>query len=102
MSVSTPFPLQSPHSYVKDRARTRLFQGDTNNDGVPLIPVVWLTLALPLGHILPDSNAAPALQAHQVELERSMKADSLESALKSRPAPDELVNKGILSENPAA
>lgn len=55
-----------------------------------------------LGHILPDSNAAPALQAHQIELERNMKADNLENALKHRPDPEDLVNKGILSENPAS
>lgn len=52
-----------------------------------------------VGHILPDSTAAPALQAHQLELEHHMRADKLENALKSRPKPEDLVEKGILNEN---
>jgi hypothetical protein len=53
-------------------------------------------------NVLPDSNAAPALQAHQKELERHMRADSLEKKLHNRPKPDELVKGGILEadENP--
>lgn len=31
-----------------------------------------------------------------------MKADHLDNALKARPAPEDLVNKGILPENPTA
>ena len=54
------------------------------------------------GNILPDSHAAPSLQGHQKELERHMRADNLEKNLQGRPAPDELVKKGILEadENP--
>ena len=54
------------------------------------------------GNILPDSNAAPALQAHQKELERHMRADSLEKKLHNRPKPEDLVKGGILEadENP--
>lgn len=54
------------------------------------------------GNILPDSSAAPALQAHQKELERHMRADSLEKSLHNRPKPEELIKEGILQpdENP--
>lgn len=48
------------------------------------------------GNILPDSTAAPALQANQRELEKHMRADSLEKGIQSRPNVDELVKKGIL------
>jgi hypothetical protein len=48
------------------------------------------------GNILPESSAAPALQAHQRELERHMRADSLEKQLQNRPKPDELIKEGIL------
>lgn len=53
-------------------------------------------------NILPDSNAAPALLASQRELERHMRADSLESKLKERPKPEALIKEGILEadENP--
>lgn len=54
------------------------------------------------GNILPDSTAAPALQGHQKDLEKHMRADSLENKLQNRPKPDELVSQGILNadENP--
>lgn len=54
------------------------------------------------GNILPDSNAAPAIQGQQRELQKHMRADSLEQKLQSRPKPEELVGKGILEadENP--
>lgn len=51
------------------------------------------------GNILPDSNAAPALQANQRELEKSMRRDSLEKHLANRPDPNQLVKEGILEEN---
>ena len=51
------------------------------------------------GNILPDSNAAPALQEKQRELEKHMRMDSLEQKLQSRPRPEELVKEGILGEN---
>jgi hypothetical protein len=57
----------------------------------------WLTRRLP-GNILPDSNAAPALQGQQRKLERHMRANSLEKNLQTRPAPEELIKKGILDE----
>ena len=54
------------------------------------------------GNILPDSTAAPALQANQRSLERHMRADSLEQKIQLRPKPDELVKEGILEadDNP--
>lgn len=57
---------------------------------------------LQLENILPVSNAAPALLASQRELERHMRADSLENKLKERPKPEELIKEGILEadENP--
>ena len=51
------------------------------------------------GNILPDSSAAPALQGHQKDLERHMRKDSLDKQLQSRPAPEDLVKKGILDAN---
>lgn len=48
------------------------------------------------GNILPDSTAAPALQGHQRELERHMRANSLEKHLQNRPNVEELMQKGIL------
>lgn len=50
------------------------------------------------GNILPVSNAAPALQGQQRELEKHMRADSLEQKLQQRPKPEELVKEGILEE----
>ena len=54
------------------------------------------------GNILPDSNAAPALQGQQRSLERHMRSDSLEQKLQQRPKPEDLVKEGILEadENP--
>jgi RPEL repeat len=54
------------------------------------------------GNILPDSTAAPALQASQKSLEKHMRADSLEQKIQHRPKPEELVKEGILEadENP--
>lgn len=49
------------------------------------------------GNILPDSNAAPALQGHQKELEKHMRADSLEEKMKHRPKPEDLIKEGILN-----
>lgn len=50
------------------------------------------------GNILPSLNAAPALQANAKELERSMRADSLEHKIQNRPQPEELISMGILEE----
>ncbi|KAL8393198.1 hypothetical protein RB595_003120 [Gaeumannomyces hyphopodioides] len=51
-------------------------------------------------NILPASTAAPALQAHQKELERHFKADTLNDKISHRPTPDELIKKGVLDEDP--
>jgi hypothetical protein len=48
------------------------------------------------GNILPESNAAPALQGHQRDLQKHMRADSLNEKLANRPKPEELVKEGIL------
>lgn len=48
------------------------------------------------GNILPDSNAAPALQATQRSLDKHMRADSLEQKIQQRPKPEQLVKEGIL------
>ncbi len=54
------------------------------------------------GNILPDSAAAPSLQEKQRELERHMRADSLEQKIQQRPKPEELIKEGIMEadENP--
>jgi hypothetical protein len=54
------------------------------------------------GNILPDSNAAPALQANQRALDKKMRADSLDQKIQHRPKPEDLVKEGILeaSEDP--
>ncbi len=55
-----------------------------------------------LGNILPDSNAAPAIQGQQRELQKHMRADSLEQKLQQRPKPEELMKEGILDEDPTS
>ena len=49
-----------------------------------------------VGNILPDSTAAPALLAHQKDLEKQMRADALNEKIAHRPDPGELVKEGIL------
>lgn len=51
------------------------------------------------GNILPSSTAAPALQANARELEKHMLADHLDQKIGARPAPDELISQGILTED---
>lgn len=51
-----------------------------------------------IGNILPASNAAPALQGPARELEKHMRADSLEQKILHRPTPEELVKAGVLTE----
>ncbi|SPO06163.1 uncharacterized protein DNG_08852 [Cephalotrichum gorgonifer] len=53
-------------------------------------------------NILPDTSAAPALQAHQVELKKHMLADTLNEKIAHRPDSKELVEEGVLSEDPLA
>ena len=49
-----------------------------------------------VGNILPDSTAAPSLQGQQRELEKHMRADSLNEKIAHRPTPAELIKEGIL------
>lgn len=60
------------------------------------------SLFLNTGNILPDSTAAPAIQGQQKELEKHMRADSLEQKLLQRPKPEELMKEGILDEDPTS
>lgn len=53
-------------------------------------------------NILLASTAAPAIQAHQKELERHMLADKIDKGLKHRPDREELVEKNILPQGHAA
>lgn len=50
------------------------------------------------GNILPSTTttAAPGLQAQARELERHMRADSLEQKVRNRPGVEELIERGIL------
>lgn len=50
-------------------------------------------------NVLPDSNAAPALQGQQKDLAKHMRADSLDKALQQRPDKEQLVKEGILKED---
>lgn len=51
-------------------------------------------------NILPDSSAAPALQAQQKELEKHMRRDSLNEKISRRPPPEDLIRGGVLREDP--
>lgn len=51
-------------------------------------------------NILPASNAAPALQAQQKELQKRMLEDKLKDKISNRPAPEELIKEGVLHEDP--
>lgn len=53
-------------------------------------------------HILLDTNAAPALQSAQQELERQRTTDNLKKGLEKRPERDELVERNILPDSTAA
>jgi len=52
-----------------------------------------------VGNILPDSTAAPALQGQQRELQKHMRANSLEQKIQHRPKPEDLIKEGILEPN---
>lgn len=54
------------------------------------------------GNILSGSSAAPTIQSHQKELERSMLEDSLKEKLAHRPQPAEVIEKGILNGKPVS
>ncbi|KAK3346212.1 hypothetical protein B0T25DRAFT_271779 [Lasiosphaeria hispida] len=51
-------------------------------------------------NILLASTAAPGLQAQQKELEKHMRADSLNEKISHRPAPEALIKEGVLLEDP--
>ncbi|KEY64245.1 hypothetical protein S7711_09038 [Stachybotrys chartarum IBT 7711] len=51
-------------------------------------------------NILPASNAAPGLQAHQRELEKAMLEDKLKDKISHRPSPEELIREGVLHQDP--
>lgn len=55
-----------------------------------------------VGNILPDSSAAPGIQGQQRELEKHMRADSLNEKISHRPKPEELVKEGILEQDPTS
>ena len=67
--------------------------------GLHHLPCTRVMLTAASGNILPDSTAAPALQAQARELQKSMRKNSLEQKLQSRPKPEDLVKGGILPEN---
>jgi hypothetical protein len=51
-------------------------------------------------NILPASNAAPGLQAHQRELEKAMLEDKLNDKISHRPTPEDLIKGGVLHDDP--
>ncbi|CAJ2500140.1 Uu.00g029930.m01.CDS01 [Anthostomella pinea] len=51
-------------------------------------------------NILPASSAAPSLQEKQKELEKHMKADTLNDKISHRPPPEKLMQEGVLKEDP--
>ncbi|KAF5238589.1 hypothetical protein HYE67_009397 [Fusarium culmorum] len=51
-------------------------------------------------NILPASNAAPGLQAHQKELEKHMLEDKLNDKISHRPDPESLIKEGVLRDDP--
>ncbi|KAH6623864.1 hypothetical protein F5144DRAFT_584562 [Chaetomium tenue] len=51
-------------------------------------------------NILPASTAAPSLQAHQKDLEKHMRADSLNEKIAHRPSPEALLKEGVLHDDP--
>ena len=55
-----------------------------------------------IGNILPDSTAAPAIVGQQKELEKHMRADSLNEKILHRPKPEDLVKGGVLHEDPTS
>jgi hypothetical protein len=51
-------------------------------------------------NILPASTAAPGLQAQQKELQKHMRADSLNEKIAHRPSPETLIKEGVLHDDP--
>ncbi|KAK3319963.1 hypothetical protein B0T19DRAFT_275744 [Cercophora scortea] len=51
-------------------------------------------------NILPATSAAPGIQAQQKELEKHMRADSLNEKIAHRPSPETLIKDGVLHDDP--
>lgn len=51
-------------------------------------------------NILPATTAAPGIQAQQKELQRHMRADSLNEKISHRPSPEALIKDGVLHDDP--
>ncbi|KAI1273093.1 hypothetical protein F5Y07DRAFT_391567 [Xylaria sp. FL0933] len=51
-------------------------------------------------NILPESTAAPSLQEKQKELAKHMRADSLNDKISHRPSPEQLLQNGVLHDDP--
>ncbi|KAH6885946.1 hypothetical protein B0T10DRAFT_89511 [Thelonectria olida] len=51
-------------------------------------------------NILPESTAAPGLQAHQKELKKHMLEDKLNDKISHRPEPETLIKDNILHDDP--
>ncbi|KAK7914221.1 RPEL repeat protein [Apiospora marii] len=51
-------------------------------------------------NILPASNAAPSLIEKQKELEKHMRADSLNDKILHRPTPEQVLKNGVLHDDP--
>lgn len=89
-------PMRSRSTSLSGRARRRWFRASP--------PPPWFrtqpptnTSMRPIENILPENNVAPALLAAQKELEKSMLEDVLKEKLLHRPAPEAVIEKGILS-----
>jgi hypothetical protein len=54
------------------------------------------------GNILPSTHAAPAIVGQQRELEKHMRADSLNEKIAHRPDREALIKEGILTEEPVS
>lgn len=52
------------------------------------------------GNILPNSTTSPAIASAAHDLEKHMRADSLNEKISHRPKPEDLVKEGILTEDP--
>jgi hypothetical protein len=62
----------------------------------------WTALTRKAGNILPDSSAAPGIQGQQRDLQKHMRANSLEKQLQARPRQEDLVKGGILRSDETA
>ncbi|KAI2638346.1 hypothetical protein GGS21DRAFT_507805 [Xylaria nigripes] len=51
-------------------------------------------------HILLSSTVASSLQEKRKELEKHMRADSLNGKISHRPSPEQLIKEGVLHDDP--